>query len=106
MAWAGNAERICSGTLLLSPNAKYTDGLMNIGITASVGRFRFFRTFLKTFTGRHIHEPHVTYFEAKQLAIDTEPECDLVLDGELFGKTPAVVIVRQKELKVFTNQSE
>jgi YegS/Rv2252/BmrU family lipid kinase len=104
MAWAGNFERICSGTIALSPGADPSDGIMEVGIFHCPGRLSFVKTFCKTFKGAHIYDRNVRYFQAREATIKVGEECHIVVDGELAGLTPADVMVRAQALRVLSGR--
>lgn len=49
--------------------------------------------FPKTPTGEIVNEPGVEFFQTKRMAIYSNPPCDIDIDGDLFGSTPATIAI-------------
>lgn len=77
------------GGMKVAPNASIEDGLFDVVLVHEIGRIGFLRSFPKVFSGTHLTHPKVSHFQADTLSIDSDLPQRLLLDGELFGATPA-----------------
>lgn len=87
------------GKIMIAPDAKYDDGLMDIVILHDITRFRYLKGFIKAFKGRHINEKGCTIIQAKEIEIHSTPDFHLMPDGELEGFSPVKIRVIPKQLK-------
>ncbi len=99
---AGNAEIVGAGTMRLSPGAKVDDGKLNVNIFQAVGPLEAAWRFSQVLRGTHTTHPKVRYFEASVVAVECEPEAEVQMDGERFGRTPAAFQVRPRAIRVMT----
>lgn len=85
-------NRYMGGGMLVAPDAKLNDGLLDVVIVGAASRFRLVRTFPKIYSGRHVRDPLVRVERSAELHVGVpdgaRPE-GVVLDGELVGQTPA-----------------
>lgn len=102
LASAAKAEIIGGGAMRLSPGAKMDDGKLYVNVVEHLGRLETTRCFPRLLMGTHTTHPKVHYFPATVVNIDSRPEVDLQLDGELIGMTPATFSVKPKALRVIT----
>lgn len=102
LASAGKAEIIGGGAMRLSPGAKIDDGKLYVNVVEHLGRLETTRCFPRLLMGTHTTHPKVHYFPATAVNIESQPEMNVQLDGELFGKTPATFTVKPKALRVIT----
>jgi len=83
-----------------APMAKLNDGLIDLVIVKKANRFRLLLLFPKLFSGDHINSPLVEYRQVRTFSIYPKTESDLNIDGELIGKTPIDVKVKQNLINV------
>ncbi|HOJ64917.1 MAG TPA: YegS/Rv2252/BmrU family lipid kinase [Spirochaetota bacterium] len=88
------------GGIMVAPEAKYNDGLMDIIVLYEINRFQFLRGFLKTFKGKHIKDKGCLYLKTDYLEIYSTPEFELMPDGELFGSSPIRISIKPKEISL------
>jgi YegS/Rv2252/BmrU family lipid kinase len=89
------------GSLMLAPEAKYDDGIMDIIILHDLGRVKFLGGFLKTFSGKHTAMTDVCrYIKTTDVEIYAEPLFSLMPDGDLKGSSPVRVKVLPKQIKL------
>lgn len=92
-------SRFTGGNMLMAPDAKIDDGLMDIVIAGKMTRTGILATLPKIFRGTHIHHPAVTCFKARTATIKTWPEKTLLPDGEILGTTPSTMRVHPKMIR-------
>ncbi len=95
-------SRFTGGNMLMAPDAKIDDGLMDIIVAGKMSRASLLATLPKIFKGTHIKHPAVSSFKAKKATIKTWPDKTLLPDGEIFGVTPATIMVHPKMIKYLT----
>lgn len=89
------------GGMIMAPEAKIDDGLMDIIIAGRLSRTSLLATLPKIYNGTHVNHPAVQYIQAKKAVIRTVPEKKLLPDGEIVGSTPTTVQVHHKMLRYF-----
>ncbi len=85
-------NRYMGGGMLVAPDAKVDDGLLDVVIIGAAGRFRLLRTFPKIYSGAHVRDPLVRVERTVELHVgvpDGAEHQGVVLDGDLVGRTPA-----------------
>lgn len=98
---AGNAEYAGGGGVRMSPDALTDDGLLNITVIPSRSRLNVItRLFPRIASGKHIHEPGVSYFTGKQVKVHSDPPAVLEVDGDLFGTTPATFTLCEHAIQI------
>ncbi|MBT3176130.1 MAG: diacylglycerol kinase family lipid kinase [Desulfobacula sp.] len=95
-------SRFTGGNMMMAPEAKIDDGFMDIIIAGKMSRTSLLATLPKIFKGTHINHPSVRSFKAKKAKIKTWPIKTLLPDGELFGSSPATIIVHPKMIRYLT----
>lgn len=88
--------------LKIAPSAVPDDGLLDVcvferPITDKVG---FAQQVTQVFINRHLYHKAVRYFRTPWLAIKSEPEVHVQLDGDAFGTTPVDVSLVPSALSV------
>lgn len=92
-------SRYTGGNMLMAPQAKIDDGLMDIIITGPMTKKRLLGALPKIYTGSHVNMNEVTCIQAKRAEIRTSPSKTLLPDGEIMGHTPGIVQVIPKALR-------
>ncbi len=92
-------SKYTGGGMLMAPDAKINDGLMDIIIAGKFSRINLLATLPRIFTGTHIQVPLIRHFKARQVKIKTCPDKTLLPDGEIFGKTPTTIKVHHKMVR-------
>ncbi|SED84876.1 diacylglycerol kinase [Arthrobacter alpinus] len=78
------------GGMLITPKAKYDDGLLDMFVVSPVSRTRFLRIYPLVFSGRHAGRPEVRIRQVSEVIIDA-PGLIAYADGERIGPLPATV---------------
>ena len=86
-------SRYTGGRMLIAPDAKIDDGLMDVVVVGPLNRSALLATFPKIFQGSHGRHPSVRFYRTKRALVITDPPKMLLPDGELFGSTPTDITV-------------
>ncbi len=78
------------GGMRIAPMAVPDDGCLDVVIVEAVPRAELLREFPRIFSGSHVKNPRVRVLRVHQVEVSTAPE-DATIDGELIGRTPAVI---------------
>lgn len=93
------------GGLLMAPEAKMDDGLLDVVIVDDIGRFDLMVNFPKAYKGRHLLHPSFSVYKARSVRIESTERLPKMLDGDSAGTLPAHATVREKALKVIVGHS-
>ena len=86
----------------MAPKAKIDDGLIDvITVDGNVKRKRLLKVLPKLFTGDHIYEPEVNYYQTNKFSITSINKDLLNIDGEIIGSTPFKVEIIPKAIQIF-----
>ncbi len=77
------------GGMLIAPEAKMTDGRLDVVVVDRVAKLTLLRIFPSVFTGRHVEHPAVSVVRSRRVRITAEPAVLLASDGELVGEVGA-----------------
>ncbi len=88
------------GKIMIAPEAKYDDSILDIIILHDINRYSFLRGFMDTFRGKHINHKGCTYIKSSSLEISATPKFRLMPDGELEGTSPIKIRVLPKQIKI------
>lgn len=89
---AANGRSYGAG-MMIAPEARVDDGLMDVVLVRHMGRARFVRSFPHVMRGTHLALPEVTAWQARELRIEMAEPSPLLVDGDLQGETPATIRV-------------
>jgi diacylglycerol kinase (ATP) len=92
-------SRYTGGNMLMAPDARIDDGLMDIIVTGKISKMSLLATLPAIFKGTHLSHPSVRHFRAKKAKIKTWPKKTLLPDGELLGTTPTNIKVHHKMIR-------
>jgi YegS/Rv2252/BmrU family lipid kinase len=80
------------GGMRAAPDALLDDGLLEVVVCEDVGKLRFLTRILpKVFSGTHVHEPSVSVFRAREVAISADRPFTMYADGDPIGELPVRV---------------
>ena len=88
--------------MMMAPNAKLNDGLIDIILFRKASKLRVFKIFTQVFSGSHINDSLVEYYQVSKFEIKTNNE-RLNIDGENIGTTPINISVLPKSLNIFAS---
>jgi diacylglycerol kinase family enzyme len=85
-------SRSYGGGMQAAPDALLDDGLLDVIVLEDVSKLRFLARILpKVFSGRHMREPSVKAFRAREVAIWADRPLTLYADGDPIAELPARV---------------
>ncbi|HEV3092942.1 MAG TPA: diacylglycerol kinase family protein [Solirubrobacteraceae bacterium] len=85
-------SRSYGGGMQAAPDALLDDGLLDVIVLEDVSKLRFLARILpKVFSGRHMQEPSVKAFRAREVAIWADRPLTLYADGDPIAELPARV---------------
>jgi YegS/Rv2252/BmrU family lipid kinase len=91
------------GGMRAAPGALLDDGLLEVIVLESVSKFAFVTRILpKVFSGKHILEPGVRAFQAKEVSIDCERPFTMYADGDPIGQLPLRVCALRGAVMMLT----
>ena len=99
MAVVGNISSF-GGGLKITPNATADDGLLDICIVESVGKWEFLRAFPAVFKGAHLKYDFVKYLRSPKVRISADAPLDIYADGEFVRKLPVDIQLHSLSLRV------
>lgn len=80
------------GGMKAAPGALLDDGLLDVMALERVSKARFVTRILpRVFSGRHVEEPSVRVFRAREVSIDADRPFTMYADGDPVGELPARV---------------
>ncbi|RFA22718.1 diacylglycerol kinase family protein [Subtercola boreus] len=99
LAVANNSS--IGGGMMIAPDARLDDGLLDLFIVDPISRVRFLRLFPKVFKGTHAGLPIVSLSRVREVTVAVNSG-DIVAyaDGERVGPLPVTVSVRAGALRV------
>jgi len=89
------------GNMIMAPDAKIDDGLLDIILLNSISRLNLLKVFPQIFKGTHVNDSHVETFKGKHIEIIPETPQRLSPDGEVFGSTPIEVSILPYKINMF-----
>jgi diacylglycerol kinase (ATP) len=87
------------GGMLICPEAKPDDGLLDILMVRPLSRLDFIRIYPKVFKGTHVTDPRVVIRQGTKIRLDS-PNLVGYSDGERIGALPMDIEVRPRALAV------
>jgi diacylglycerol kinase family enzyme len=80
------------GGMRAAPDALLDDGLLDVMVLERVSKLRFLTRILpRVFSGRHVEEPSVKMFRAREVAVSTDRPFAMYADGDPIGELPVRV---------------
>ncbi len=80
------------GGMRAAPGALLDDGLLDVMVLENVSKVRFVTRILpKVFSGRHVEEPNVRVFRAKEVSIVADRPFTMYADGDPIAELPVTV---------------
>jgi diacylglycerol kinase (ATP) len=88
------------GGMLVCPDARIDDGLLDVCVIGEISRWEFVRTFPKVFKGRHVDHPAVRMLRGEKVEISADRPFLVYADGEFVGSTPATFTLSPQSIRV------
>ncbi len=76
------------GGMLITPHAKLDDGLLDVTVVKSGGRFKLVRLFPTVYKGTHVELDEVETYRTRKLRLETGIPVTSYADGEFVGQLP------------------
>jgi diacylglycerol kinase (ATP) len=95
----GNSVAYGGGMKVL-PQARVTDGCLDVCIVRALSTGAFLRAFPKVYVGKHATHPSVTMLRGRRLAVEADRRSLVFADGERVGPLPAIFEVQPAALPV------
>jgi YegS/Rv2252/BmrU family lipid kinase len=77
----------------IAPRARLDDGLLDVCCFHGQGMATTLYHVMTVLLRRHIGDPRVSYYQARQVMVDTSRPLPVQLDGDAFGTTPLLIRV-------------
>ncbi|ASA25468.1 diacylglycerol/lipid kinase family protein [Paenibacillus donghaensis] len=90
------------GGLLICPQAKADDGLLDVCVVHGCSRWQLLRLFPTVMKGRHVSLPFVTLLRGRSVAVRFAESRHAIADGESLGQGPLAVRCERGALRVLT----
>jgi len=98
LAFVANGQ-YCGGRMHVAPAARQDDGAFDLVTIADVGLLRALPKLAKLYVGNLLRDPLVTHRLVQKVRIDAQPAAGIEADGQLIGRTPAVISVQRGALR-------
>lgn len=96
-------SRCYGGGMKAAPGALLDDGLLDVVVLRDIGKLRFLtRIFPKVFSGRHVQEPSVSVFRAREVSIACDRPFTMYADGDPIGELPVRVSALPGAVSILT----
>ncbi len=92
------------GGMLVAPDADLSDGLFEVCLIKELSRGAFLRAFPGVFSGKHVHHPAVSMLRGAKVRLECEPKLPVLVDGDIFGLTPASFEIIPRAIEVVAPQ--
>ena len=86
--------------MMMAPNARLDDGLLELIIVGAVSRLRFIANFPRVFTGKHVDGVRVTSEPVREVELKCGMPLTVYADGDPIGELPARLRVRPRSLSI------
>ncbi|MHB1462136.1 MAG: diacylglycerol/lipid kinase family protein [Armatimonadota bacterium] len=108
--WEGDALLVAvanaqcyGGGMKVAPQARVDDGLLDVVLVKSVGRFEFLRNLPRVFAGTHLAHHSVCAWKGAHVRIETLSASPVLIDGDICGQTPIDVRVLPGAAKLWVH---
>ncbi|MDM9631108.1 diacylglycerol/lipid kinase family protein [Robiginitalea aurantiaca] len=83
--------RYFGNALCVAPDARLTDGLFQVTIFGDLSVWDYLKNLGNLKKGVRINHPQITYYNAKELLLESNVPCHIEADGEYIGLAPATL---------------
>jgi YegS/Rv2252/BmrU family lipid kinase len=97
--------RYFGGGMKVAPNAKLTDGKLDVISIADLGALKIFTSAPRLYAGSHLSMPEVSHTHARKISVRSangSTHVAIEIDGELPGRLPATFQIIPEALRVRT----
>lgn len=92
--------RYYGGGMLICPDARTDDGLLDVCVVGNISRLGALRQLPNLYRGRHVSHPAVTIHRGRRLLIEGDDAALVHFDGEPLGGLPINIVVVPAALAV------
>ena len=89
------------GGVLIAPDARADDGLLDLCLIGQVSRLRLLRLLPSAYSGGHTRAREVEMLRGAVVTVESDAPLPIIADGEAVGHTPARFTVEREALVVF-----
>lgn len=93
-------SRAYGGGMFVAPEAQLDDGLLDVVLTAQVGKLRFLRSLPQVFKGTQVDNEEITMLRGAEVGVSADEDFAIYADGEHLANLPAKLHVLPRALKV------
>lgn len=93
--WEGDALLLVAansssygGGMLIAPDARIDDGLMDVVLVEDISRTEFIRAFPSVLKGTHILHPKVHHWQCSRIFVNSTSPQPALIDGDVVAHTP------------------
>ena len=91
---------IAGGSMLLAPEAKLDDGLLDMVCFRRTSFARKVYTFSRVYSGKHIGTAGVESLQSSWLRVESDEPTAIAVDGELVGETPCTISIVRSAIQI------
>ena len=84
--------------ICIAPDAKLTDGQLQVAIFGDLSIWDYLKNLSKLKKGVKINRPQVSYYDAKEVLLESNDSCGIEADGEYVGLAPATISILPKAI--------
>ncbi|QKS70552.1 YegS/Rv2252/BmrU family lipid kinase [Paenalkalicoccus suaedae] len=84
---------------------KMDDGILDVMVVKATGMQLFMEWYQRS-RELEVESDGVEHYRGKEIVIETDDEMDVDMDGELIGKTPLHISLKERHIPFITNSSE
>lgn len=95
-------SRFTGASFKIAPAAKIDDGLLDIVVVRALPRRRLLKLFPSIYSGKHVGYDEVQVIQAREITIRGPEGLELMVDGEIRGRTPATIRCLPGALTMFS----
>lgn len=88
------------GGMMVCPDARVDDALLDLCVVGAMSRRRFVAAFPRVYRGTHVTHPDVTMLRTRTVTLEASRRFEVYADGERFGPLPATFTVQPGSLEV------
>lgn len=96
-----NNTRFTGGNMMMAPDAKPDDGLVDVIEVQKMGRFELLKAFPHIFKGTHTTLPKVKSYKAKEIEFSFRGPLDVMIDGEMKHIQPISMKVLPSAIRIY-----
>jgi YegS/Rv2252/BmrU family lipid kinase len=99
-------SKFYGGGMMAAPDADPTDGLLDVGFVADMGKLGFLAILARVFKGTHVAKDAVSSFRASEVRIEADRPFAVYADGEHLTELPVTVRLLPRALRVIAPQPQ